>query len=204
MLSGEERIFLPKLTVSLNKMRRGRTSRLWSPHSLFQAVGPSPVPPPGRAPAARPPLAGAPGPAVLTGRARVPLLWLHLPWCWNMNSEASHRVYYPKPSVSATQLVSLLKNFTCKSLSLRKLILNKQELMFSHTYFCDHLVQTVFQFDGHIPTFYWGYKGHLQHLEHLQIWLAVKDTLNIMYQAKIFEKYSLHVKWKTQETSSSY
>lgn len=56
--------------------------------------------------------------------------------------------------------------------------------MFSWTYFFDHLVQTVFQFDGHIPIFYWGYKEHLQHREHLQIWLAVKDTLNIRYQVK--------------------
>lgn len=90
------------------------------------------------------------------------------------------------------------RSLTWKGLSLWKFILlNKQDLMFSHTYFCDHLVQTVFQFAGHIPTFYWGYKEHLQHLERLQIWLAVKDTLNIRIQVKIFEKYSWYVKWNT-------
>lgn len=88
-------------------------------------------------------------------------------------------IHYLKTSVTATQIVLFSVRILNKKkkLSLLKLILlNIQDLMFSHTYFCDHLVQTVFQFDGHIPTFYWGCKEHLQHHEHLQIWLAVKDT----------------------------
>lgn len=99
-----------------------------------------------------------------------------------------YKTYNSLPdNLSHSYLHSIIfwKNFKQKNLLLLKLILlNKWDLTFSHTYFCDHLVQTVFQSDGHIPTFYWGYKEHLQHREHLQIWLAVKDTLNIRYQVK--------------------
>lgn len=150
-------------------------------NSLLQAVWPPPVSSPGWTSTPRSPLAGAPGSPVVTWRAQVAFFGLHLAWCWNTKNKASNGSLPENHSCCHSVDITFWRTLSKTLLLLRPILLSNRELMVIYTYFCDHLVQTVFQFAGHIPTSYWGYKGHLQHLEHLQTWSAVKDTLDIRW-----------------------